>query len=251
MFTYFNKLRNKKGFTLIELVIVIAIVAIMAAVGVPNYLASQRRAQATSSSDYARGFYFALQQTLLAQLAFDATSDEFTLVQGGALATPSNRVSGTSPIVNWGGNFYLYAEMDNAGGISFAELRHGAALTSTTPVIATHNPGGTLPATPHNNGQLTRIIAETENYLSASSGGFIYAMFDSNFRVTVVYYSQFADWAATGGGAVTFSREHLDDAGRTFGSHPREYSFLNNSIGGTAINGASATWFLGMRPNDL
>ena len=38
--------RNKKGFTLIELIVVIAIIAILAAVAVPNYIAVRNQADA-------------------------------------------------------------------------------------------------------------------------------------------------------------------------------------------------------------
>ncbi len=36
--------KNKKGFTLIELIVVIAIIAILAAVAIPNYIAVQNKA---------------------------------------------------------------------------------------------------------------------------------------------------------------------------------------------------------------
>ena len=43
-----NKYRNKKGFTLVELLIVVAIVAILAAIGIPSYAA---QAQKTRRAD--------------------------------------------------------------------------------------------------------------------------------------------------------------------------------------------------------
>lgn len=45
MFRIISKLKNRKGFTLIELIVVLAVLAIIMAIAVPRYLGIQKEAQ--------------------------------------------------------------------------------------------------------------------------------------------------------------------------------------------------------------
>jgi type IV pilus assembly protein PilA len=53
MFKLVNKLKNRKGFTLIELIVVLAVLAIIMAIAVPRFLGVQE--QAKIDADYATG----------------------------------------------------------------------------------------------------------------------------------------------------------------------------------------------------
>lgn len=53
MFRMINKLKNRKGFTLIELIVVLAVLAIIAAIAVPRFMGIQE--QARIDADYSTG----------------------------------------------------------------------------------------------------------------------------------------------------------------------------------------------------
>lgn len=75
---------NRKGFTLIELMIVVAIIGILAAIAIPNFLAMQlraKRAELPSNLDGIR----------TAEKAYIAEWDAFTNAGGTPAATPSGR----------------------------------------------------------------------------------------------------------------------------------------------------------------
>ena len=71
--------RKKKGFTLIELIIVIAIIAILAAIAIPNFLSIQRKARVKADIASAKTIY-------------DATS---ALIAEGKIVPTSNGVTFT------------------------------------------------------------------------------------------------------------------------------------------------------------
>lgn len=99
---------NRKGFTLIELMIVVAIIGILAAIAIPNFLAMQlraKRAELPSNLDGIR----------TAEKAYQAEWDEFTA----AAATPTTP-SGRSQTTFTGGG---YASFDLLGWVADGKVR--------------------------------------------------------------------------------------------------------------------------------
>lgn len=61
MLKYFRKKTGKKGFTLIELMIVIAIIGILAAIAIPQFVAYRQKGYNTKAKAELKSFYTACQ----------------------------------------------------------------------------------------------------------------------------------------------------------------------------------------------
>ncbi|MCL2036630.1 MAG: type II secretion system GspH family protein [Oscillospiraceae bacterium] len=241
-------MRNKKGFTIIELVVVIAIISIMSAVAVPNIIASNRRAEAAKQNHQARAFYLAVHQTISNTKQNDNTETEFSIFG-------SYRISGAAPIVSTPDPFFLYVNMgDNATVIS-AELRRTTTAdyigTNTAGHTANYPPVITAPATTpsFSDNVFAELIAEIEGYSSSiGEAGHYYMMFDSDFRVLMAYFSKFGTPAAVAGYAFTNDNRIGSGSGVTFGAYPTAYGLIGtfrDDSGASHDRTSPGIWFGG------
>jgi type IV pilus assembly protein PilA len=119
-------LNNRKGFTLIELMIVVAIIGILAAIAIPNFVSMQLRAKRSELPTNLDGIRTAEQ-------AYVNEWDSFTQ----ANALPSTMPTKTQ--VAFGATFGDGSKWDLLGWIADGQVRGQYVVTITTGTSATQN----------------------------------------------------------------------------------------------------------------
>ena len=118
-----NRLKKSKaGFTLIELMIVVAIVGILSAIAIPNYLSYRTKGADASAKSEARNFY----TTALAYAADIGSYDSFNGLPTGFADNDAVTMTGTMVITETGSVVSSLTFFHNNGSITYNLLPDGS-----------------------------------------------------------------------------------------------------------------------------
>ncbi len=135
MLKLFQHQPNQKGFTLIELMIVVAIIGILAAIAIPNFLRYQAKSRQTEAKTNLGGIFVAEVSYYGEQARYSDFSDI-----GFALAGSSNRYSYRTMKTTQSGTSVV------AGGVQIIAAGIGATAAEGTPAAESSDTGFTATA---------------------------------------------------------------------------------------------------------
>lgn len=191
-----QKLKAKKGFTLVELIVVIAIIGVLAAILVPTMLGYVENSRITSADQIAKTIKDAAQ---VAATEMDT--------QGMGLATTKVVALGT----------YTPAANNNPATIVFSTASAQAA-----------NPEGVIGEAANYKGQqtakapashATKLSKSLVTLLTEQKKGLTFLIVYENGTVTQVYSSEDATLTTTG--AINWTSAGKDTAGNIIGTNPK------------------------------
>jgi type IV pilus assembly protein PilA len=121
-----NRTRDDKGFTLIELMVVVLIIAILIAIAIPTFLGMRRRAQDRAAQSDLRNGYTAAK-------AFFTDDETYTGFVDDAVGT-TNDATGIEPSLEWvdgapAANTRQVGIDDGTGGTTVRLIRHSQSGT--------------------------------------------------------------------------------------------------------------------------
>lgn len=131
MMNKMRKMKNKKGFTLMEMLIVVAIIAILIAIAIPTFASSLNKARVATDEANIRSGYASVMVEVLDKNLMDKTADaqdiRFTLNTDGSV-TQEGKTDNTKTTYTCQGNAN---DAVSVGGVDVAKWTKGATITYT------------------------------------------------------------------------------------------------------------------------
>jgi type IV pilus assembly protein PilA len=112
---------NEEGFTLIELMVVVLIIAILIAIAIPTFLGARQRAQNRSAQSNIRNALTAEKTSYTDNQAYTATAANLTAIEPSLTYVNTNPASGTKDV---------YVAVGNTGGVAGDTVVLGAQSAS-------------------------------------------------------------------------------------------------------------------------
>ncbi len=172
---FFRRSMNKKGFTMVELIVVIAIIAIISAIVIPSMLASD---VPTKAKTYAKSYFFTAQEFFSRKkIADDARAlDESDPNAKGTYSAIPNTV------------LYLYTVVDSFGRPTESGVLPGTG-TPTSSVTNADIQANTVVSQPYKD-----LVADFSDYMErylkeCDFAGTYFVVVDGDFRVHAAYWS--------------------------------------------------------------
>ncbi len=162
MYSYLNRLKAKKGFTMVELIIVIVIIGILLALILPNLLGSDKP---TKAKAYAKAYFYDVQDFMSRQrVAHDANAPAL------------------SPSV---ANYFFYTTVDKSGYVTESGMLTHGTLAMVDSV--TFQSSGSAAATKE---LVSKFATDMKNSVTATDfPGTFYVVVDNNYVVRGAYFS--------------------------------------------------------------
>lgn len=176
MIQYLQGLKNKKGFTLIELIVVIAIIAVLTSIILVNLVGDQSSKQRSYNSA-AQTFLTALQltitraQTTERELVTYASGETHFIEYEKGVNTIKSHLGVDSPLM------FIEAKFEESG-------IEGVHIEETIPLLMSK-----ADISDDNQTTLEKYLATNiGKYVADSYDGYFYAVVDSSFKVTATYF---------------------------------------------------------------